>query len=702
MFQSMYMNKGRLSAIVTLAAILVLYVLPKASLADQQTQTGANKYWLEEIVVTARKRSESIFDVPESITAFSAVQIDAMGIKNMDDFTKLTPSVHYTQGAGPGEPSINIRGMGQAQGAEQSVAVVIDGVQLSHPIFMAQDFGDVERIEVLRGPQGSLYGRNAIGGAINIVTKQPGDEFDGRIKASYGNADRVTVRGNFSGPIVKDKAYFRISGSHDTTDGQIKNTFLDTYADNFEETYLRAFLGVQLASNINLDLRANYGDNSGGSLTAEAVPTAIFDDFDPGFLQRSVDTQFEREIYDFSAKLDIEFETMTFTSITDYGDAKTDLEGDADFSPAPAVLQDVDVHVEAFTQEVRLASNSDGPLTWLIGAFYQDRDTENLLRIPLDDGTGNPLPVLLIDSADNGTSKAWAVFGSATWSVTDNIDLTFGLRHDEDKRTSVDANIPGSDAARTFSSTQPKVQVSYKINPDLNIYATYGRGFRSGGFNAFASIGVDRAYEAEFVDNIEVGMKGTLADGKLSFSASIFRNYYDNQQFFFVNLNPPSQNVINIEETVITGGELEVSYRPLDNLLFSAGLGIVDPEIKENLAEPLTRGNFSPQTTKYTLNLSGQYIIPVSDTTDVRMFAGYRRNGKKYWDAANSLSTPGKDFVDLRLFLERDKWSIGAFVKNLLDEQYPNAAGANVFGPGVHIRIPSFRRTYGVEASYSF
>lgn len=379
--------------------------------------------------------------------------------------------------------------------------------------------------------------------------KQPTNEYEGKLKLSYGNSNTVYGQFSFSGPVVEDKVLFRVSGSHKRSDGFVKNVALDTFADRIRDTYLHGLILFDMTENISLDLRANYGYNDNGNLSAEGFVTrAQFDDFDPGFIKLNADTFTIREMYDFSAKLNIEGEYLTLTSITSYSNVMTDLEGDADFTPLPIVLQDVESSIKAITQELRLSSSSDSDFRWLVGVFYQDRDVDKSLNIPFDDGTGHPLPALAQSALDFGTSKSWAVFGSASYDITPELELTFGLRYDSDKRTSVDANIPGSDAARKFTSTQPKVQLKYQLRPDLNIYATYGRGFRSGGFNAFVSIAEDRAYAGETADNYEVGIKGSMAGGKVSFSASAFRIDFNNQQFFFVSVNPPTQNIQNIEK----------------------------------------------------------------------------------------------------------------------------------------------------------
>ena len=670
-----------------------------AAVGSQSGPAGS----LEEVIVSARKREESIVDVPDAVTAFSTAQIEDYGIRTLRDFTDLTPNMTVTTGSGAAYPNIMIRGLSQAQGGEAPIAVVVDGVQLSHPAFISQDYGDVAQVEVLRGPQGSLYGRNAIGGAINITTRQPTNDLEARVKVSYGNADTVIANAAVSGPIVEDKVLFRLGGTYSDTDGQIRNVFSGERADFGEREAVNGRLIFNLTDAWNLDLRGTYIKDDIGVLSAEIVTRDDWDDFDPGFLRDNPALEESRELSDVSAKLEYAGTYFNFTSVTGYSEVADLLSGDADFTPANIVLQRVRLDVESFTEEVRFSSPSEGRLRWLFGGFYQDRDTNNFLDIPIDDGTGNPVPgAFAIRSRDVGTSESWAVFGSASYDIVSELELTLGARYDEDERTSVDEEFPGSEASDTFSSFQPKVQLLYRAPNGMNLYATYGRGFSSGGFNAFFSGPAARLYEAQTAENYEIGVKGSLIEGLMAFSASVFRVYYEDQQFFFITTDPPSQNIANIDETRVDGAEVEVSARPVEGLEISAGLGLTDAEIRAFAEGPTSVGNRSPQNPDYTFNLSAQYRFALTPTLDLRTYASYRRQGSMYWDAPNTLRTEPKDFVNARLFLEADRWSVGIFGRNLANEQYPTIAAADAVGPDLNLRIPSSRRSYGVEAAYRF
>lgn len=666
---------------------------PAASAAPDDARGG-------EILVTARKRSESLVNVPEAVTAFGEQKIQQAGIRSLRDFSDLTPNLQVTTGQSSTQPQITIRGLAEATGGEAPVAVVIDGVQVSQPAFILQDYGDVQQVEILRGPQGSLYGRNAIGGAINITTRQPTDDLAGRIKLSYGNADTALVNAQLSGAIVANKILFSVTGAYQRTDGQIKNIYLDKPADFGHKLFLRGRLIFNLADNLKLDVRGNYGHDRLGSLSAEFVTNDQVDDFKPGFLQNGKQIIDKRTIYDLSAKVDYTGSYLTVTSITGYSHLRAPFRGDTDFSPAPLALQDVLTRVRAFTEEVRITSPSTERFRWLIGGFYQNRNTHIFIDQSLDDGTGNPVAgPPYFSSRDIGTSKSVAGFGSASYDIVPKLELTVGARYDHDKRNSRDAAFAGSQVSDTFNAFQPKVQLSYKPVTGFNIYATYAKGFSSGGFNAFFAPG-RREFAAEGAENIEVGIKGSFANGRLNFAAGAFQVDYDNQQFYFVNFNPISQNVVNIDLTRVKGVEVEVTARPVPQLDLIANYGLSDAKIRKFDSAPAYIGNRAPQNNRYTLTLSGQYTIPLRDEVNLRAYASYRRQGSEYWDVDNQVRTPPKEFVNLRLFLEGQSWTLGGYVKNLTDSQYPTLVVP--LGNGLNVRAVSERRTYGAEASYRF
>ena len=290
--------------------------------ADIEAQTAA----LEEVVVTARKRAETLEESPVSVRAFTADEIASAGIETPRDFIALTPNVTLVETQNAGNAFINVRGVSQARNSEMSVAVLVDGVLMPNPAQFTQQLIDVQQVEVLRGPQGALYGRNAIGGAITIVTKQPGDEFEGRLELGADSGPGFTVRGTASGPIGDSDVWrYRVTGSYVDTDGFIDNEFLGEEADPYQDTSARARIIYEPSDTFSADLRF-----STSMLESQALYFTIDAEADDTELPVRVNNPGtnERDIINLSLKLEWNWDNGTFTSITAYDDLEELLTGD--------------------------------------------------------------------------------------------------------------------------------------------------------------------------------------------------------------------------------------------------------------------------------------------------------------------------------------------------------------------------------------
>ena len=635
----------------------------------------------------------------------TAATLAHSGAANITDVANLVPSLTFDPQATPGALNLSIRGVSMAQGAEAPLAFVIDGVPVPDPIYMNQSLLNITQVEVLRGPQGSLYGRNALAGVIILESQQPTNDFHGGILGRYGNGNDRYVQADLSGAIVPDKLLFSVAGNYDRFDGLRSNTFLNKKWDSRRDYDLRGRLIYKATDNLTFDLRITHSKDVDGQEGIEIVTPAQFDDFSRSYMAVNSPLVSRIRLTDYSLKVDWDLGGATLTSISDLNRARSILTGDADFTPNPILYQITTRNVNAWSQELRLASNS-GPadrLKWLVGGFYQDRKTLNGLVVPFDDGQGQPSSNVVINSQDHGRSKSWAVFGQATYKVTDALDLTGGARYDSDKRSSVDAAVPGSRIGETFSEFQPKATLAYHFSPNSQVYATYSRGFRSGGFNAFFSVGgFNREYKPQVNDNYEIGGKIAALGGKVFLSASLYHTKQKNQQLFFINANPPSQNIVTIDKSHVNGGELEVTARLARNFNLNANVGVADTTIDRFTPQPSAKGNHAPIAPLYTVGANVDYTIDLDDKNKLVAYLGWNRRGKTYWDTANTTATPAKDIVDARLAFEHDGWKITGFVRNLLNRQYPVQALVDAFGPGLHGRAISLPRTYGVEAGYRF
>ncbi len=705
--------------------------------AAEQPQEGGNT-----IVVTGLRRADELQDTPAAITAFGAQEIANARIVRPSDFVNLTPNVNLVETQNAGNAFVVIRGITQARNSEPSVAVVVDGVQQVNAAQFNQDLFDIQQIEVLKGPQGGLYGRNAIGGAIIIQTKQPTDEFEGKVTAGVDNGFGYYVRGGVSGPL-SDAVKYRLAGQFYDTNGFIPNTYLGEDADPYKDIALRGNLLFDLGGGWEIDLRGSMD-----LLETQALYFNIVTDVNDTSLPVRVNNagQNDRDIYNLAAKISYEGEHFTATSITSYDSLNEILTGDAfDFLPIPESFffnlfeqifgpgngfdlnQSQFLDVEAFSQELRFESPPDEKLFWMVGGYMIATDRFISTGNMVDTGQGvfpvyrtpstnpaNPQFSFLSDGQDN---FAWAGFANLGYEFSEQLRVDASLRYDRDHRENTTLTPPefmngpgqpngttGEVRDETFDAWQPKITLTYMPTADVTLYGGYSKGFRSGGFNqtgvggvaaANGIVGVEDIFQAEIAETFEVGFKTRLFDDVLSFNGAAFTTLDKNSYFFVFLAANSTQNLGNVPKSRINGFELEAFLRPADEVQVNAALGMTWSEIKE-FPDPTAIGNELPLISRYTVNLGVQWTPRLSDTLDGLFRVDYRRTGRTWWDVPNSTSRDPIDLVDARVGVDGGAWGVFAFSKNLFNEEY-NAE----FSPGGFV-FKARPRVYGAEVTYEF
>ncbi len=693
---------------------------------------------LEEIVVTARKRAETLEESPVSVRAFTADEIVAAGIETPRDFIALTPNVTLVETQNAGNAFINVRGVSQARNSEMSVAVLVDGVLMANPAQFTQQLFDIQQIEVLRGPQGALYGRNAIGGAITIVTKQPGDETTGSLELGADSGPGFTVRGTVSGPMGDSETLkYRASASYVDTDGYIDNEYLGEKADPYKDVSARLKFFYEPSDTFSADFRVSMS-----ALETQALYFNIAAEVDDTSLPVRVNNAGvnERDIFSTSLSLEWSGDAGTFTSITAYDDLDELLTGDQyDFLPrnmswlngpftggfgdfirfltGDAVVdlsQTQYLETDSWSQEFRFVSPADKPFRWIAGAYAIGTDRYISTGNQIDRGNGvfpvkkTPRPSVFIDPTDPSPQLgllvdaqdnfAWAVFGEIAYDFSDNFEGSLSLRYDEDTRENTTLTEPlydptggigityGEVREETWDALQPKLTLRYKPSDTLTVYGSYSRGFRSGGFNqsgvgaAVPEPGVEDLFDEQIADTFEVGVKSIYGDGRFSTSFSAFYTDFENAYFFFFDPTTSTQNLGGIPEVEYIGFELEANAQFNDYFSGYFGLGYTDSDIKR-AADPADNGNQAPLVSEYTFNLGGLFRWPVNFGGDgaygVFRF-DYKKIGDTWWDPGNISVRSPVDVMDFRLGIEvENNWSLMLWAKNAFDEEY-NAE----FSPG--------------------
>jgi iron complex outermembrane receptor protein len=683
---------------------------------------------LEEITVTATKRVEKLQDVPDSIKVFSAADLEHANVTNLRGFVQLTPNLIVRETFRSNETFLTMRGLSSAQGALPPVAFVVDGIQLGSNDFINQDLLDIERIEVLRGPQGALYGQGAIAGAINVVTKQPTNELSGMAKGTYGNANTYRIAGSVSGPLVKDMLFAKVSGYYKKSDGLIKNN-AGVRTTPYDQTYGRGQLTYK---NEKLSINA-FGSYTNGKsycciqdiaqkefngviypgwTSTGTLPQYVIINTDqvtgsPGPTSNILGKSWDR-FASAGMKLDYDFDAFTATAIAGYSYVRQHIYGDADYTASgpTQIAQDIYYTTKIYNQELRFTSRGDGPFKWLFGGYHNTRkDDQNVLvgldpGAPLNQGPGN-ITTLVLHQDNVNNSHSYAFYTSMSYDITEKWQLSGAIRYDNDSQNAVNTLAANSNKAHVFKKAQPKVQLSYKWNPDVLVYTSYSVGFRSGGYSQ------NSAFKDEKTQNYELGFKSTLFDGLAVLNAAFFHIDYDNQQISFVQLQPVVlKKVVNIDKTKIDGMEVELTARPVDNLTVSLGAGLSDSTIKKASANALTAGldlngligNKSPLVAALTFNASVNYTLPLADNFDMLFHADWRREGGYYFDVANTIKTGTHDLISGKIAVEKDSWSVGVWGQNLTNARYATNVGVT----GTPYRFPNQPRSYGVEASFKF
>ncbi len=701
---------------------------------------------LEEVVVTARKRDESIRDVPITESVFTEQAIQSAGIEKPGDFIALVPNMTLVETQNAGSAFVVVRGISQARNSEPSVAVLVDGVLETNPAEFDQELFDIAQIEVLKGPQGALYGRNAIGGAIIIRTKDPADEFEGTARLGLGNglAERAQVA--VSGPLDDAKTLkYRASVNFYNTDGYLQNVYLDQKADPARDYSARVRL-VWKANDVltgdlrvaadRLETRAFYfvipRDDESNPFSSFTTPPNANNVTTPITVNNPGEDN--RDLFSTSLKLDLDTGHGTVTSISAYDKTKEIITGDAyDFRPrADSVFQallgtDLNqgqfLDVKAYSQELRFTSEKSERFNWIAGGYFVHTDRFISTGNMVDTGAGvfpvyytprltgvNPSATFLADGQNN---NAWALFADGTVELSSKFELDGAIRYDDDARTNTtdtpDAFQPDPSAhygeirKHTWTEAQPKGTLRYKPTDDVTIYGGWSRGFRSGGFNqtgvgtvarANGILGVNDLFNAEVADTFELGVKGQSPDRRVNAGLSVFQTKSRNGYFFVYLSANSTQNLGNLDATY-KGAEFEVTVKATDRLDLYANFGYTDSKITA-MADPSVIGNQAPLVSKTTINLGAQYRQPLRGGLNGIMRVDYQQIGRTWWDPYNVTSRDPVNLVDARLGVEGDKWTVTAWSKNLTDKKYNTE-----FSPGGFL-FKALPRRYGVDLDYRF
>ena len=571
----------------------------------------------EEVIVTAEKRTESLQDLSQAVTAFSTEDLDQRDLTTFVDLSAIAPGVNIAKNEGF-KTVITIRGVGNEANqnaiANPSVSYHLDGIYVASPFALQTDFLDLERIEVLRGPQGTLFGQNSTGGAINVITIAPTmDDVYGNADITVGNYDLLRVRGAINVPF-SDTFAMRASIASNQHDGFTDNIVLGQDLDDADSLSGRLRFRWAPSDTFRADLTAQYfeEDVNGSAQKGIDDPTS-----NPRKLAQDSLSSYELESQLYSLVLEWDLPSFSVKSLTSYQDDdiailrdndRNDLDSLPPFALLPSYFAPEENRQKTFTQEINLISGDPafGKLDWVAGVFYLDTEVDITIRELLDfgfDGTFDPFTVedvLSFAPGDYGfisDSKperdSISVYGQGTWNFTDNTRLVFGLRYTEDEVYSEVTNFFGRSGTDILEIDSEKVTGRIVLEQDFNDYTmgyvSYTRGFKPGGSNLtygredeIAPIVVLPVFEEETVDAYEIGLKTDLLDGRIRMNGAVFYYDYENLQYQATDPEVFEGGVGNIPESEIYGAELEFASFITDNLIFDARLAWLETEIKDD------------------------------------------------------------------------------------------------------------------------
>ncbi|RMB00611.1 TonB-dependent receptor [Eilatimonas milleporae] len=753
----MFGLKTTLTASASITALMTALSLgatqPAAAQESTQETNGADgaqsmdedsgAFAIDEILITARRTQESLKDAPITVSAFSEDTIQKAGIQRPTDFAQLVPNVLMLDTAEAGDTQVIIRGVINARDVDPSYALVVDGVLQPDPYALNRDLVAIQQIEVVKGPVSSLYGRNAVGGAILITTKRPSNDLEARATAEIGNGGHMRMSGFVSGPLVQDQLYANLAASYTDRDGFFDNEFLGGQVDFYEETRLRGRVLWEPSSDVSLDVSAEYADIQGSAINFN-FQTAFFPNIQPQFADGinvndtslafapNVESINPAERLNLIAKLewDLGFADLfiaggynqndnalgsDFIINTAFGFEGVGADGNANndfglvgYTPAPGTIAFQERNGESMTFEARLSGDIGEKLEWSVGTYVADIERSVFVSLQEDSNNGeisliNPGPQTFNVTEDQLTeADVLSFYGQLFYDITPRLELALSGRWDSEDRTAtnlLDSNFAGLPTLagfdglvreESFDRFQPRVSLRWTATDTVTFFASYGEGFRAGGFNApgtratvlafdFAALDPDSVnifdtYDEEVVKGWEAGFKSQLFDGAVQFNGTVFLTKTENSQVFEFTPVTSTRARTNIDETELKGFEAEAIWAANDYLTLNAAFGYTDATVERFDANPFAEGNAVPSVPETTLNVGGQFNYPVQDDLELISRVDYQRIGETPWDinggsGAVTVRDP-VDLVNVRLGFQKDWWSITAWARNLFDEEY--------------------------------
>ena len=683
---------------------LLLFAIPV--MAEDKTVTE-----METITVTANKVEEDIQKVPQSITVIDDEILKEKGIVDIPGVINEIPNMNFKSGVGD---SVNFRGLNKSFfTGNNPVVIYIDGVAYSNSDAFDASLNNVERIEVLRGPQGTLYGKDALGAVIKVVTKEPGNQWHGNIGTEYGSYNDIQGAFNVNGPLIQDKLYLGLNARYQQDDGWITNDYTGNDKANKSNRYnLGAFLLYKptdrFSAKVTLSNDSYEKDWFSGYALPGGTDPSEFNRDDAENVSFDEDTVSETDILAQSAHLKYEFDSVTLSSTTTHRDVELESVEDRDRMANTAndgLVGVVITDTVTWTEELRLSSNNTEGVRWVAGAYF---DTEDTKRVPVAIQVNRSGSAYEMNWESETESETLALFGQTMIPLGDSFELTLGGRYqriEKDMDLDYYYALVGVSSDPTYSTQVnetwevflPKAALSYRFNDNWTYYASVAQGYMPGGFNYTASSGSaeDITFDPQRSTNYEIGVKGELNRARLA--AAIF--YMDIEDIHISKYDNYNWVTGNADSAHSLGAELELTYFLIDSIELTAAIGIIDAEYDDyDTGTVVYDGESISSTPSYTARIGAAYLHP----------NGFYARGDvtsqgevPYYDGPNNEFREVDSYItaDVKIGYRFKGYDIYAYCNNLTDEEYITYFSSSNFKTVATYGDP---RTFGIGVRYSF
>lgn len=685
------------SAAVQLSLLMFAWLVSVPSVFAQEDSSELLQ--LEAITVTAEKRESDVQKVTSAVTVFTESDLGDADIDEIGEVIKQVPNMVFGE-TFLGRETI-FRGIRPSQFTNKNpVVIYVDGIPHDNTAYYDADLANIERVEVLRGSQGALYGKNAIGGIINVISKQPDNYLDATGIVECGEHGTYKAKAQADGPIVKDRLFLGLSGSWSQTEGYMKNNYPgQDYFDGNDAFRTKALLNWLPTDRTKVDLHA------GASRTRNSNGAVIRSDEVRYHDTRDPDDKHDTDILNFGLHISHQWDAFKFTSISTFSDNQTVLRQNLNYYlPRPSWIGGGESESSSFSQEFRFQSaDNDNGFKWL-GGIYYSKDREDLLE---SGSIMNTEAALGYNQKRNypgdSEEQTLSTFGQVTIPWGDSINFTAGLRYEyinkELNQRYVQSRVDtgevlaasGYDVEENWSALLPKAILSWNIRENAMVYASASKGYLAGGLNAY-EIEKDRTkFDEQTSIDYSLGAKTQWLDNRLLFNLTLF--YMDINDMHVFSMPQPYVFVAsNAGKAHSRGIEVEARAIPVKGLDISAQFGWIDAEHEDYNNYD---GNKIQGTPEYTVNLAAQY------RHDSGLFARaeMQGNGKTYYNDSNTDSQDPYEIFNMKIGYEKQRWGLYLYCKNIFDEEYFSYGRSSGLGTLKEVGQP---RTFGAIASINF